>query len=126
MNDASDDKRRLTEILLLPITILMRLSPLAVLLFVLVFSLLGLGVYYSFNSDFLGLASPPFDELSFSKSYETVQDADGRQWTIQFEYNADSRFSGIVRHVSHWRDEDIPFATHDVLVTSGEFASQDR
>lgn len=126
MNDASDDKRRLTEILLLPITILMRLSPLAVLLFVLVFSLLGLGVYYSFNSDFLGLASPPFDELSFSKSYETVQDADGRQWTIQFEYNADSRFSGVVRHVSHWRDEDIPFATHDVLVTSGEFASQDR
>jgi hypothetical protein len=31
-----------------------------------------------------------------------------------------------VRHVSDWRDEPIPFATHDILVTTGEFASASR
>jgi hypothetical protein len=28
--------------------------------------------------------------------------------------------------VSHWRDEKLPLATHDILVTTGEFSSQER
>jgi hypothetical protein len=55
-----------------------------------------------------------------------VLDRKDRKWTIQYEYDHDTNFTGVVRHVSHWREEDIPFATHDILVTTGEFASQDR
>lgn len=126
MKNDHDNVHQLTDILLLPFSVMMRLSPLMVLLVALLFIMLGFGVYYSVNSDFFGLASPPLDQLVFSPAYETVHDADGRLWKIQFEYDGVSTFSGVVRHVSHWRDEDIPFATHDILVTSGEFASQDR
>lgn len=116
----------LQRLLLLPLTLLMRLSPLYVLVGAAALTLVGFGIYYSTNSDFWGLAAAPLAELDFSPDYTRVSDAQDRRWEIRFESDSDTTFNGVVRHVSHWRDEDIPFATHDVLVTSGEFASQER
>lgn len=116
----------ITRIFLLPLALLMRLSPKGALLVAAVLTLIGFGIYYSVNSDFWGLASAPLSELSFSDGYRTIRDRDQRVWTIQYEFDRPTTFNGVVRHVSHWREEDIPFATHDVLVTSGEFASQAR
>ena len=126
--ETENDRRSnlLARLLLLPITFLMRLSPMGLLLTAAAFTLAGFGIYYTINSDFWGLAAAPLGELDFSPDYTRVSDAQNRSWEISFESNADSTFNGVVRHVSHWRDEDIPFATHDILVTSGEFASQER
>jgi len=51
---------------------------------------------------------------------------DRHRWAIGHEFNRETVFRGVARHVSHWREADIPFATHDVLVMSGEFSSQAR
>jgi hypothetical protein len=114
------------NILLLPLGFLLNMSPLwAATLLLVVISICG-ALYYSLNSDFFGLAAPPFADLTFSKDFTSVTDKDGRSWTIEFENRPGSTFTGVVRHVSDWRDEPIPFATHDILVTTGEYTSPKR
>ena len=115
-----------TRILLLPIAILTHIPPLVALGGLLLVGLIAFGAYYSLNSDFFGLAAPPLDELVFSQGYQRISAPDHRKWSISFEYDRDSTFRGVVRHVSHWREQEIPFATHDILVTTGDFASQKR
>jgi hypothetical protein len=113
----------LRSLLWLPIGYLLNMTPLvAVTLMVLVVSICGT-LYYSLNSDFFGLAAPPFAEITFSKDFTNVTMPDGRAWKIIFEKNTASKFTGVVRAVVHWREEPIPFATHDVLVTNGDYAS---
>ena len=117
----------LKDILLLPLGFLLNMTPLwAVTLMIVFVSLCGF-LYYSLNSDFFGLAAPPFAELSFSPDFTSVRDTkDNRSWKISYETIPFSVFHGVVRHVSNWRDEPIPFATHDILVTTGEFSSPSR
>jgi hypothetical protein len=115
-----------TRILLFPIALLTQIPLGVAMVGGLLIALLAFGAYYSLNSDFLGLAAPPWSKLSFSSDFRTVQDPDQWRWVITYESNRDSTFSGVARHVSHWREEDIPFATHDILVTTGEFSSQER
>jgi len=123
----SDIRSSLKNLILLPLGFLLNMSPLwAVTLMILVVSLCGF-LYYTLNSDFFGLAAPPFAELSFSPDFTDVRDnKDKRTWKIIYESNPFSTFHGVVRHVSNWRDEPIPFATHDILVTTGEFNSPSR
>ncbi len=110
----------LRTLLWLPIGFLLNMSPLmAAVLMVMVISICGT-LYYSLNSDFFGLVAPPFAEITFSKDYTRVSMPDGRSWKIIFEKKTASTFTGVVREVVHWREEPIPFATHDVLVTTGE------
>jgi hypothetical protein len=116
----------LANILAAPLVLLTSIPPAALLLGFLFFAILGFGAYYSLNSDFFGLAAPPLDEMVFSQGYQRVSAPDQRQWSISYEFERTSTFTGVVRHVSHWREEDIPFATHDILITTGEFASQSR
>jgi hypothetical protein len=123
----SETRPSLKDLLFLPLGFLMSMSPLlATILTVLVVSVCGF-LYYSLNSDFFGLAAPPFAELSFSQDFTSVRDTkDNRTWKISYENIPFSTFQGVVRHVSNWRDEPIPFATHDILVTTGEFSSASR
>jgi hypothetical protein len=69
-------------------------------------------------------APAPFAGLDIAPDYSHVSAPDGRSWDVAFEYSDDSYFSGIVRHVSTWDEASIPFMTHDILVTTGEFASR--
>ena len=48
-----------------------------------------------------------------------------RTWTIHYEKKSSSQFKGIVRHTSTIRLSEIPLLTHDILVTSGDFADSD-
>ena len=112
------------NILTLPLVFLLRMSPLwGFTILLVIVSSCGF-LYYSMNSDFFGLVAPPFAELTFSKDFSTVQDTkSGKSWKIIFEKIPFSVFHGVVRHVSNWRDEPIPFATHDILVTTGDYTS---
>jgi hypothetical protein len=123
----SETRSSLKDLLLLPLGFLLNMSPLwAVTLMLLIVSVCGF-LYYSLNSDFFGLAAPPFAELNFSPDFTSVRDTkDSRSWKITYESTPFSTFHGVVRHVSNWRDEPIPFATHDILVTTGEFSSPSR
>lgn len=116
----------LRDILLLPLGCLLQIPlPIAIVGALVVFGI-GAYVYYTTNSDFAGLARPAFQDLEVSSDFSSVTDtADHRSWKITYEYFTDSTFSGTVRHVSHWREDDIPFATHDVLVTTDDFANPD-
>jgi hypothetical protein len=114
------------DIFLMPVMILAQ-AP-AWMIFAVIFVISGLCTlaYYSLNSDFFGLAAPPYDSLTFSADFSSVRAQDERTWNISYETNIDRTFTGVVRHVSHWREDSVPFATHDVLVTTEEFASPAR
>lgn len=122
-----NSRSSLKDLLLLPLGFLLNMSPLwAFTLMLLVVSICGF-LYYSLNSDFFGLAAPPFARLSFSPDFTSVRDTKNeRSWKITYESAPSSTFHGVVRHVSNWRDEPIPFATHDILVATGEFSSPSR
>jgi len=120
----SESRVTLKNILLWPVVMLLQMPPLVALIFMVLCVLLCGFLYYSLNTDFFGLAAPPFAELTFSPDFSAVRDTkDNRSWKITYEASPFSSFHGVVRHVSDWRDEPIPFATHDILVTTGEFAS---
>ena len=65
---------------------------------------------------------PPFEELNFSSDYSQITMPDGRVWNVVYEYATDTTFTGVVRHTSLWYDPAAPFMSHDILVTSGDFA----
>lgn len=117
----------LSGLLWLPIGLLLNMSPLTAMGLV-VLSILACGsLYYSLNSDFLGLAAPPFSKITFSKDFTQASMPDGRSWKILYEKDMPSTFSGVAREVIHWREEQqIPFATHDILITNGEYSSPER
>jgi hypothetical protein len=123
----SETRSSLKNLLLLPLGFLLNMTPLwAATLMILVVSVCGF-LYTTLNSDFFGLAAPPFAELSFSQDFTEVRAIkDQRSWKITYENLPLATFSGVVRHVSNWRDEPIPFATHDILVATGEFSSPAR
>jgi len=67
---------------------------------------------------------PPFDDLAFSSDFSRISAPDGRTWQITFEYPVNSTFEGVVRHTSRWHDSAMPFMSHDILVTTGDFSSK--
>jgi hypothetical protein len=123
----SENRLSLKDLLFLPLGFFISMPPLVMgITMILLLSICGF-LYYTLNSDFFGLAAPPFAELNFSKDFTRVSDTkDHRSWKISYENIPFSTFKGVVRHVSNWRDEPIPFATHDILVTTGEFSSASR
>lgn len=68
---------------------------------------------------------PPFDELTFGPGYKSVTNTSGEKWDVTFEFAVNSTFSGTVRHKSLWYDPAWPFMSHDLLVTTGDFAKSD-
>jgi len=68
---------------------------------------------------------PPFDELAYSPDFNQITSLNGHTWDVTFELPVDSTFTGVVRHISLWYDSSAPFMSHDILVTTGDFTSQD-
>ncbi len=111
----------LTQWLLMPLGCLLQASATYLVLVVLAL-VLGAGiVYYTANTNFLGLAGADFDSLTISPSYEQIE-AQDVYWKITFEKRGDSQFGGVVRHISPIRINKLRILTHDILVTSGDYA----
>jgi hypothetical protein len=62
------------------------------------------------------------EDAVVASDYSHISTADGRTWDVTFEYAKNSTFSGVVRHASQWHDSSLPFMTHDILVTTEDFA----
>ncbi len=126
MSDQGDDERRaarrsISDLLLTPLGCLLQISTTHCLIALLVVALIGGVSYYTTNTDFFGLAGPDFDSLTISDSGRQFQAADA-SWEITYEKPVDSQFSGLVRGVYPIREGTFRILTHDILVTSGQYA----
>lgn len=121
---SSENPRRfsLSDILFAPIGCLIQSSPLFVFLVILVAGAIGSIVFYSTNTDFWGLTAPDFEHFTVSDNFQTIQGTEEQTWKISYEFAGATQFSGLVRHVSPIRMGKFPMLTHDILVTSGDFA----
>lgn len=71
----------------------------------------------------LGGTRPDFADFSLSADYRHLTRlSDDAAWTIEYEQRPPTVFIGTVRFVEHWHDGSMPFMTHDVLVTTGDYA----
>jgi hypothetical protein len=112
---------RLGDLIAAPLGCLLQLSPLHGLLAIVVVGLAIGAYYFNANSDFFGLTDPHLDQLAISPSFDTFQSATTR-WQITFEKPGPSRFAGTVRHASPIHEVNLQVLTHDILVTSGDYA----
>jgi len=79
-------------------------------------------IYFRVNTSLYGLIGNDFDNLSVSNSYENIS-AEDMYWEVQFEGIGESKFIGIVRHVSPIRMNEFRILTHDILITTADFSN---
>lgn len=93
---------------------------------ILLLAVIGIGgyLYFRANTSFFGLVGTDFDRLTITNAYENIA-ADDIYWEVQFEGQGESKFIGTVRHVSPIRIEEFRILTHDILVTTGDYANPD-
>ena len=115
----------LKDILFLPFGCLFTASPYVVLGGLLVFALVGVFVYYNLNVDFFEIGAPDFQHYTITPGFGQVQTPDKSYWQVSYEKLGSSQFHGLVRHVSPIRIGQMPILTHDILVTSGDYADRD-
>ncbi|MBE3040809.1 MAG: hypothetical protein IMZ62_18585 [Chloroflexi bacterium] len=102
---------------------MLRTSPLAILACLAIGLVGGAYLYYDVNVDLFGIGRPDFNALHFNSNDTQVQSDNGNNWVIVYEKATPSIFTGLVRHVSPIRLGMDPFLTHDILVTTGDFAN---
>jgi hypothetical protein len=92
-----------------------------VMFLVMIAAIIGV-IYFRVNTSFFGVAGADFDELVISNSYEKIE-SDDYYWEVQFEGVSTSKYIGTVRHVAPIRIKEFKILTHDVLVTTADFAN---
>lgn len=95
----------------------------AVIFFVII--LLTAFAYPNLNTDYWVPGSPNFASYTIEDGYQSITDSHSARWRIVYESPVDSTFEGKVRHISVNRIKKFPFLTHDILITSGDYAEPD-
>ena len=116
----------LKDLLFAPIGCILTASPFLVIGLVVISALLGTFAYYNWNINLFGIGAPDFQSLVISPDYQTITNSDGSFLKISFEKSSDSIFLGLVRHISPIREDKFPILTHDILVTSGDYADPQK
>lgn len=121
----SSPRLNVIDILLAPFAWLYSISlPAALVLAFLGLSFAGYA-YYRVNSNLFGLAQVNLSRFDFSPTWDSIEGDDYR-WELRYENSGYAEFSGTVRHVGPIRMDEFRILTHDVLVTSGDFADPDQ
>ena len=89
------------------------------------FVIIGAFFYTRLNTDFFGLTSPDFASLTVVDTYKKIENDQGANWEVTYENTQDSTFTGYVRHASINHISKFPFVTHDILITTGDYADSD-
>ncbi len=84
--------------------------------------LVGTFIYFRVNTSFFGLAGADFDSLVISNAYEKIE-SDAMSWEVQFEGTGESKYIGTVRYAAPIRMKEFAILTHDILVTTADFAN---
>jgi hypothetical protein len=117
------NKLYLRDIIFMPLGCLLQSSPVIVILIGLIIFFASDYIYYNLNVDLPGFQAPSINTWSISEGYDQFVDQKGYKWSISFEKNNNSTFEGLIRHVSPIRENKFPMLSHDILVTSGDFAN---
>jgi hypothetical protein len=75
------------------------------------------------NFNFWGLDAPKFEEWTISDHNQHIENDRQAYWQITYESTHNRTFNGKIRHISVNYEPAFPFLTHDILVTSGDFAN---
>lgn len=115
-------KVTIKDLLFTPFGCLLQASPIIIFIIIAAAYFAWDYVYNNVNIDLFGLGAPDYQHLTIDSGFYNIQDTHQDSWKIEYDYAWDTTFSGLVRHVSPIRLNQFPILTHDVLVTSGDFA----
>lgn len=119
-NQPTPQSPSISQILLLPLGCLIR-SPL-----ILIGAFLAGYLLWAVSTGEITLlwtTVPEFDTWKINSAFTSVESESGETWTIRYESKNSTVFEGLVRHTSPINESAFPLLTHDILVTSGEFAN---
>jgi hypothetical protein len=85
----------------------------------------GLFLYMFFFTNLVPLGGPAMAQWQVSPDFATISDGSYR-WAISYESAGDSQYRGLVRHATPDRMGLYPLISHDILVTSGDYADYQR
>lgn len=119
-----EEKRKLglKDVLFMPLGCLLQSSPIFILIIVGVLLLAGDWVYYNLNIDLPGYGAFDTSEWNISSGFNSIEDEKGYNWEISYENIRNATFQGYVRHASPIRENKFPMLSHDILVTTGDYA----
>ena len=119
-------KLSLKDVLFMPLGCLISLPPAAIFGALIALAAVGSYLYFYVNIDLFGIGAPPFKELTIHPGFTRVDLPDGGYLSITYELPVPTTFTGLVRHASPIRLDKFPILTHDILVTSGDYADPDK
>jgi hypothetical protein len=114
------------EILFTPIGCLVQFPPVIMFGLLLIAFLAGSYLYNYVNIDLFGIGAPPYDKLLITNNYKNIELPAQYTWKIEYEKIPESKFIGKVRHASPIRIDRFLVLTHDILVTTGDFADPQK
>jgi hypothetical protein len=98
--------------------------PVLIILLILAVAL-GIYGYLYYQTDLLGNGMPDYDKMVISKDFTEIINGNLR-WKITYESSRLSRYEGLVRHTSPNRITNLSILTHDILVTTGDYADKSQ
>lgn len=110
------------DILFTPVGCLIGASPFLLGVVIVIIVALGLFIFTGSSINLFGNGAPDFKAYIFSSTSERIDGPDHSHWMISYEYTRTSTFTGLVRHTSPIHENKFPFLTHDILITTGDFA----
>ncbi len=111
---------KLLDFLLYPFGVLISIPPF-VPIGLMVIGLMVYGYLY-FETNYVAISGPDFDHLTISSSFQDISSPDG-VWKMTYEKPVDSHFAGLVRYISVDRVDMFSILSHDVLLTTGDYAN---
>jgi hypothetical protein len=66
-----------------------------------------------------------YDEVIVSDGFHHIQLENGQSWQLSYEADHERNFAGVVRHTSPINEHAFAILSHDILVTSQDFADPD-
>lgn len=111
--------------LFMPLGCLLTASPYVALGGLALALIVGLFTYYNYNIDLFGIGAPNFKEWTIDNRFEWVR-AKEASWKIQYETGRVVSFRGKVRNATPIREGMFPVLTHDILITSGDYANVEK
>lgn len=66
-----------------------------------------------------------YDEVIVSDGFHHIQLENGQSWQLSYEADQERIFAGVIRHTSPINEPAFAILSHDILVTSQDFADPD-
>lgn len=78
------------------------------------------------KSSFSRVAIENYDEIIATDGFHHIQLINGQSWDLSYEANRERNFAGVVRHTSGINEPEFSILSHDILVTSEDYANPDQ